>query len=149
MVEASRESIEVAGVERGALVRRAQERLVRIEDIRAASRLRRGGRTQRQIAEILHVTQPRVHRMLIAAEAIGDGVTPEEVILRATVDGADRGTLVQTLAGLTYTFTEYAPGVMDGSRPGTWLQVEVAAASGLLTEDEFDRVRAVVQPPAP
>lgn len=88
--------------------------------------------------------------MLVAAEQIGDSVTPEEVILRANMDGTDRDELVKMLAEMTYSFTEYAPGVLnDGSNPGTWNQVLGATLDGTLSDEEFARVSQAVRPPNP
>lgn len=150
MATVRREDNDVAQVERDAIVRRAQERLTRIDDRRAAYRLHQDGRTQREIATILHTTQPRVHRMLIAAEENDDTLTPEEVIVRATVDRTSRDELVNALANMPYSFTEYAPGVLDdGSKPGTWTQVSVANMNGMLSDEEYERVCDAVQPPSP
>lgn len=140
---------DTAAVEKAALIRRARQRLDRIEDMRAAHRLQQAGKTQRQIAEILHTTQPRIHRMLKAAEsADSERQTPEEVILHAAVDGTGRDTLVAALSDIAYTFTEYAPAGLDGSVPGTWNQVLVALGNGMITEEEYDRVAAAVKPTA-
>lgn len=137
-------------IERDARIRRAQQRLNNIDDRHAAYHLRAQGLPQHQIAAILHTTEPRVRRMLIAADANDDAVTPEETILRATVTGGDRGDLVNTLSTMTYTFAEYAPDVLDdGSDPGTWTQVAVANLNGLLSDEEFERVCEIVRPPQP
>lgn len=58
-----------------AQIRRAQERLLRIEDMRAASQLKQSGMTQREIADVLRTTQPRVGRLLRGASALGDAPT--------------------------------------------------------------------------
>lgn len=139
---------DVATIERDALRRRAQERLVRFDDMRAASRLRQLGKSQREIAEALQTTQPRVHRMLKAVDMRG-GTEPtaEELILRATVDQTDRAEMVEQLTNLICTFTEYAPEPFEGSAPGTWTDVEVALMSGLLSQGEYDRVRDAVHTP--
>lgn len=71
-----------------AQVRRAHERLLRLDDMRAACQLKRSGMNQREIADVLSTTQPRVGRLLRGASALGDAPSPEEIILRATVDGA-------------------------------------------------------------
>lgn len=117
-----------------AVVRRAQERLLLLGEIRDADRLRRSGRSQREIAAILRTTQPRVGRLLRGARALGKAPTPEEVILRATVDKTARGALVKRLCALSYTATEM------------WKQVEEAHSDGLLRDEEYEKVRARVQP---
>lgn len=138
--------VDVAQIEREALVRRAQERLSRLEDIRAAHRLSEAGQSQRQIAEALHTTQPRVHRMLRVAYAY-EVHSPEEIILRATVNRVDRRKLVRELSQCDYSFRRHAPEPFEGAQPGTWDQVTAALFSGMLSKDEFEQVRAAVKPP--
>lgn len=64
--------------------------------------------------------------------------TPEELILRAYVEGSDRGELVAALSAYPFTFPEY---VDDGRRTGTWDQVTVAFYQRYLTADELGAVR--------
>lgn len=137
----------VEAIAHEAQVRRALERLLRIDDMRAASQLKRSGMNQREIADVLSTTQPRVGRLLRGASALGDAPSPEEIILRATVDGAPRGKLVKQLRGLDYTFTQFAPYPHEGSVPGTWTQVSTAHQLGLLSDEEYESVSSAVQPP--
>ncbi|WP_210687465.1 hypothetical protein [Mycolicibacterium sp. GESEQ-9] len=130
-----------------AQIRRARARLDRIEEMRAAEELRKLGKSQREIAELLIVTQPRVGRLLRGAETLGDAPTPEELILRATVEGAPRDLLVRELRAYPYTFTEYAPAPHEGSVPGTWSQVNTAHKLGLLSVEEYENIRVAVRPP--
>jgi hypothetical protein len=132
-----------------ARIRQAQERLRLIDEMRDANRLRQARKTQREIADILLTTQPRVHRMLRGARALGDADTPEEVILRATVDDIPRDVLVKQLSTFEYTFTKFAPYPHEGSVPGTWTQVGAAHLLGLLSDEEYESVSAAVKPPAP
>jgi DNA-binding CsgD family transcriptional regulator len=129
-----------------AQIRRAQERLLVIGEMRDADRLRQSGKSQREIAEILRTTQPRVGRLLRAAHALGATPTPEEVILRAVVEDTARDVLVNQLCALDYTATEFAPYPHDGSAPGTWAQVSAAHLRGLLSDEEYESVRSAVQP---
>jgi DNA-binding MarR family transcriptional regulator len=139
---------DIEAIHQAALTRRAQERLRHIDEMRDAFKLLADGCTQREVAEILDTTQPRVHRMLRALEARGTiERTPEEIILRARVGELGREELVEDLRRLTYTFAKVAPKGSDGVISGTWDQVRQAARSGLLTKDEFERVRDEVKPP--
>lgn len=138
----------VEAIAHKAQVRQAQERLLLIDEMRDAHRLKQEGKTQRQIAEILRTTQPRVHRMLRGARALGDAETPEEIILRATVDETSREVLVERLSTFDYTFTEFAPSPHEGSVPGTWTQVGAAHLLGLLSDEEYEDVRSAVRAPA-
>ena len=144
---------EIEVIKHDALARRAGERLARIDDMKAASRLARAGRSQREIAEILHTTQPRVHRLLRAAQgrdayATDDDLTPEELILRAFADGWERETLIKKLSELAYQPREYAPEQFEGATPSGWHQVKDALQWGLLSQAEFEQVRAAVRRPA-
>ncbi len=129
-----------------AQIRQVRDRLNTIEEMRDAQQLKLAGKSQREIADILRTTQPRVHRMLRGARTLGDEQTPEELILRATLNKTAREALVKELSGLHYTFTTYAPSPHEGSVPGTWTQVGAAHLLGLLTDEEYDTVCAAVQP---
>lgn len=132
-----------------AQIRQAQERLNLLEEMRDADRLQLAGKSQREIAEILNTTQPRVGRILRGARALGQAETPEEIILRATVAASPRAELIDRLSGLHYTYTEFAPAPHEGSVPGTWTQVGAAHLLGLLNDEEYESVCAAVQPPTP
>lgn len=116
-----------------AIIRRAQERLLLLGEMRDAHRLKQSGKSQRQIAEILRTTQPRVGRLLRGADELGKAPTPEEVILRATVDRTSRSALVKRLCALDYA-------------SDSWNQVHAAHLRGLLTDEEHEKVRARVLP---
>lgn len=130
-----------------AQIRRARERLDQIGEMRAADELYKLGKSQREIADLLITTQPRVDRLLRGAHALGDAPTPEERILRATVEDSPRDLLVRELRAYDYTFTEYAPSPHEGSVPGSWSQVSMAHRLRLLSDEEYENVRAAVRPP--
>lgn len=136
-----------SGARDGEMRRRAQERLRRVEEIRTAGRLFEAGFTMRHIADTLHCPVPRAQRMVHAAGSYGSEPSPEEIILRAAVDDTDRNKLIRTLSECRFTFRAYAPAPFEGAQGGTWDQVRTAHAGGLLTTEEFQRVRAAVQPP--
>lgn len=133
-----------------AVVRRAQERLLLLGEIRDADRLNHSGKTQREIASILRTSQPRVGRLLREARHLGDDPTAEEIILRATVDGTPRSRLVERLCALRYTHRAHeAPRGRHSSiaAQGNWGQVTAAHRCGLLDDEEYERIRSVVDPP--
>lgn len=132
-----------------AQVRRAHERLNQIDEMREANELNKLGKSQREIAELLLTTQPRVGRLLRGARVLGDAPTPEELILRATVEETPRDVLIEQLSAYEYTFTEYAPYPHEGAVPGTWAQVSVAHQLRLLSDEEYENVRSAVRPPTP
>jgi DNA-binding CsgD family transcriptional regulator len=139
----------VEHIARQAHIRRVQERLLHIDEMRDADRLSQSGKSQREIADILGTTQPRVGRLLRGARALGVGPSPEEIILRATIEKTPREALVRQLSALDYTFTEFAPFPHEGSIPGTWTQVSAAHLLGLLSDEEYESVSSAVKPPAP
>lgn len=142
--------VDVPAIEKAATVRRARERLDRIEEMRDAQKLAQAGKPQRDIADLLRTTQPRVHRMLKATEGRpADEATPEEVILRATVDAVDREGLVERLSTRSYTFRAHAPEPFEGATSGSWDDVKHAYMTGLLSQEEYERVRDAVKPPQP
>lgn len=131
-----------------AVVRRAQERLLLLGEMRDADRLNQSGKSQREIASILRTSQPRVGRLLRGAQELGVDPTAEEIILRATVDGTPRSRLVERLCSLRYTFNEARLGPPGSSGSGNWGQVTAARLCGLLDDDEYEQVRSFVAPPA-
>ncbi len=143
-------------IARRALMRTAQERLNRIEEIRDVAILADKGLSQRAIAERLGTTQPRIHRILrlldLRADTNALEETPEEIVLNAFVacDHAGdttslRVTMIERLKKFTYTFGEGAPDGSDGYLPGTWDQLTAAYAEGLLSKGEYDEVRSAVR----
>ncbi|XAZ31927.1 hypothetical protein AAHB34_03085 [Paenarthrobacter ureafaciens] len=102
---------------------------------------------QRDIAEVLVTSQAKVHRMLKAIERRPDILSsdqPEELILRAFAYDTPRRDLIEKLKSISYTDGEEAPYPDEGRIPGTWDQVVGAHAQELLTESEFNEVRAAV-----
>jgi predicted XRE-type DNA-binding protein len=142
-----RSATTVENIAHQAKIRQAQERLHRFDEMRNADELQQSGKTQREIADILGTTQPRVGRLLRGARALGDAQTPEELILRATIKRTSRKELVEQLSELDYTFTEFAPYPHEGSVPGTWTQVSTAHLLGLLNDEEYESVSSAVKPP--
>jgi len=132
-----------------ALIRQSRARLHAIEEMRDAKQLSLAGKSQREIAEVLNTTQSRVHRILRGAKALGKSATPEELILRAIVDGTARELLVKDLSTMHYTFATYAPYPHHGSIPGTWNQVGAAHVLGFLSDEEYEEICAAVRPPVP
>lgn len=127
-----------------AVVRRAQQRLLLLGEMRDAAGLNKSGKTQREIASILRTSQPRIGRLLREAQHLSDDPTAEEIILRATVDGTPRSRLVKRLCSLPYTFHDAPPGRHSSAPTGNWAQVTAAHQCGLLDDAEYERIRSVV-----
>ena len=135
-------------VQQRALRRRAVEQLNRLAEMRDAVELADSGKGQREIAEALMTTQPRVHRLLKAAQISEvESVSAEEMIWLSAVGQMDRDTLVDALKSLNYTFRRHAPEPFDGAVSGSWDQVRAAALNGFLSRSEYEDVRDAVQPP--
>lgn len=129
----------------------ARDRLNRLREIRLVARQCANAMSQREIADALGITQPRVMRILKAIELRGLSLddaalqTPEEIILEATVNYSDRSEMVERLKEFTYTLGESAPYAHDGYVPGSWDQVLLARAQGYLSEAEFEEICAAVR----
>lgn len=125
-------------------VARAVERLALIEQQRTACALAAQGMATSEIAERMATSEARVR--LMVATGRGAEEEPEEIILRAAVEGADRTALVERLSAITYTARRYAPDPFDGAVSGTWDQVRQAWHEGLLSDNEYEQVAAVARP---
>ncbi|WP_144661402.1 hypothetical protein [Paenarthrobacter nicotinovorans] len=138
---------DLAALHRGALQRQARQRVDLLDELRAVHNASSRGMNQREIAEVLVTSQAKVHRMLKAIERRPDVLSagaPEEIILRAFAYDTPRLELLERLKSLSYTDGEDAPYPHEGRIPGTWDQVVGAFAQDLLTEREFNEVRAAV-----
>lgn len=129
-----------------ALQRRARQRLDDLADMRAVLQAKASGKSQREIAEIVATSQPRVHRLLRAAEQREDvhEKLPEELILEAFVEETPRDELLDKLKNFPYTFATDAPHPHEGRIPGTWDQVVSGYVQELLTKDEFVEVSEAI-----
>ncbi|WOH18018.1 hypothetical protein IRJ34_16940 [Paenarthrobacter sp. GOM3] len=136
----------LAAMHHEALQRQARQRVDLLDELRAVQNVANRNFNQRDIAEILVTSQAKVHRLLKAIERRGGDLSPdpEEVILRAFAYDTSRHKLVADLKAFAYTFGEDAPYPHEGRMPGTWDQVVVAVAHGLLSETEFQEVRAAI-----
>jgi hypothetical protein len=128
------------------LRRQARQRLARFDELRAATDFLHRGLTQRDVADLLSISEAQARRLLTAAARHGPILQPEpeEIILRAFAYGTDRTELIQTLKTFPYTFGEDAPDSREGRLPGTWDQVIAARAQGLLSRDEFAQISAAL-----
>ncbi|MCF3138209.1 MULTISPECIES: hypothetical protein [Micrococcaceae] len=136
----------LAAMHHEALQRQARQRVDLLDELRAVRNVANRNFNQRDIAEILVTSQAKVHRLLKAIERRGGDLSPdpEEVILRAFAYDTSRDKLVADLKAFAYSFGEDAPYPNEGRVPGTWDQVVVAVAQGLLSETEFQEVRAAI-----
>jgi hypothetical protein len=133
-------------IHREALQRQARQRLDILDEMRAAAQAQARGLSQRDIADVLVTSQPKVHRLLKAIERRNGNLNPdpEEIILRAFVYDTPRQQLVDTLKRFPYTFGEDAPYPHEGRILGTWDQVVAAALQDLLSDEEFAEIRSAI-----
>ena len=136
----------LAALHRQALQRQARQRVDLLDELRAVQNAAHRDLTQREIAEILATSQAKVYRMLKAIQRRNDNLEldPEEIILRAFAYDTPREKLVSDLKAFSYTFGEDAPYPHEGRLPGTWDQVVAGLAKDLLTDAEFNEVRAAI-----
>lgn len=120
---------EIGGSERA---RVARQSLQRIDERRAVYRAQREGLDTHATAARLGTTPEHVEQLINDIELLGDpdSPTPEELIMRAHLDGTSRQELLQALRGLSHRH-----------RPSAWTQITTALAYGFLTEDEVDTLR--------
>ena len=81
---------------------------------------------------------------MLSATDLLDRESPEQVILRAAVDGSDRNALVVRLGEFTYTFRKHAPEPFEGATSGTWDDIKHASVTGLLSPAEARAVARAV-----
>ncbi|MBP2216040.1 hypothetical protein [Arthrobacter sp. CAN_C5] len=137
---------ELRSLHRGALQRRARQRVDLFDDMRAVKIARGHGLAQREIADLLVTSQDIVHRLLKAVERRGGDLTPDpaELIMRAFAYDSPRGALLNQLKAYPYDFGKNAPSPYEGRLPGTWDQIVVAFAQEMLSREEFDELKNAV-----
>ncbi|MHA7295187.1 hypothetical protein [Arthrobacter sp. HLT1-21] len=83
---------ELRSLHRGALQRRARQRIDLFDEMRAVKIPKGHGLVQREIADLLVISQDKVHRLLKAVERRGDDLTPDpaELILQVFVYDSPR-----------------------------------------------------------
>lgn len=117
--------------------------------LRAVAAAAEKGRTQREIAAKLNVTQAAVYKMLVKARHTRDLFveTPREIALRYAAGEITRQQLLTKLADYPWTVTH----VLDPDNPlpeqivpGGWGQLELVVLDGFITDEDYDAVVARV-----
>lgn len=105
------------------------------------------GRSQREIAARLGVSQAAVNKMLVRARHIRDLDirTPREIALSYAAGEITRPEMIDALAAFPHTGTH----VLDPDNPlpeqvvpGTWGELELALVDGLISDEDLDAVTA-------
>lgn len=125
----------------------AKENLVEIERIRAVAAASQSGMSQREIADLLDTSQPDIHRVLRRVNS-GSGipeVSPNEVVMRATVGEISRKAMLDALRNMDYSIGQSDPTGGDGYLAGTWDQVKRLVGKHFVTESEYERLRLALR----
>ena len=121
----------------------------RLDELRLVRKLA-AQMSQSEIARLLAISQPAVHKALKAAERVPEvaegfsGASPYEIAERYAVGQIDRARVVDELARWPYAGTPKTDGVdwLVEDAPGTFEEVGRALDDGLLDEDTYDAVLA-------
>lgn len=126
---------------------KAAAELAQHRKLRAVFEAAEQGRTQREIAAILGVSQAAVNKMLVKAKHTRNltTLTPREIALQYAAGEITREDLLETLTRFPHTQTR----VLDPDNPlpeqivpGTWGEPEMAALDGLISDEDLDIITA-------
>lgn len=132
-----------AAAERGTELRLsyARARLAEIERMRQVYLASLAGMPQREIAQLVHLSQPSVHRLILRARALGaEHESLEEIVLRRFVEGGSSEEMVERLIGFEHwvpRVIDPVDGVLDGD---SQQELEELLDDGFISEEEIDRV---------
>jgi hypothetical protein len=127
------------------LVANAAAELAELRRLRAVAEAADAGRTQRDIAARLDISQPAVYKMLVRARHTRGlrEQTPWEIVLRYAAGEITRAAALDALAGWPWRPDR----VLDPDEPepeqfvaGDWHELDRAVRSGYLTDDDYDAV---------
>lgn len=135
-----------SGYEQRGAIRLLVRQLLDLQQLRDIAELHHDGTSQHDIEQMLGISSRDAERG-IALAAHTQAESPTEVIVQAYLLGTSRGGLVDQLSRWPFAFPEVVSG--DGVTEATWQEVVVAAARGLLSPAEYQRVCDAVQPPPP
>ncbi len=135
---------------RGRRVRQLRSRrdLIELDIRREVKQLRRDGLSEREIAALVKVSQPTIHKMLEVADRDLDplegfkGATPLEICQRYDAGEFGRDELVDQLVRFPYA----KGGKTDGydwlvvDPPGTWSEISQAVDRGFIDDDIYEAV---------
>ncbi|MTG90842.1 hypothetical protein GJV82_18150 [Cellulosimicrobium sp. BIT-GX5] len=131
-----------------AVVRLRHRQVVdRLDELRLVRKLA-ASMSQTEIAKVLAISQPAVHKALKAAERVPDvaegfsGASPYEIAERYAAGQIDRPRVIDELARWPYARTPKTDGFdwLVKDAPGTFEEVGRALDDGLLDDDTYDAV---------
>lgn len=129
------------------LIANAAAELAELRRLRAVARAAEAGRTQRDIAATLDMSQPAIYKMLVRARHTRGlhEQTPWEIVLCYAAGETDRAAAIEALAAWPWTPDR----VLDPDNPepqefiaGDWHDLDRAVRFGYLTDDDYDAVLA-------
>ena len=115
------------------------------------------GIPQNMVAAALHVAQPTISKAFKSAQDLAEplegfaGATPLEICQRYAADLISRDVLIEQLSRFPYTEADQTDGY-DGllvDQPGSWSELELAEARGLIDSDVYEEVFAARYPDQP
>jgi hypothetical protein len=125
------------------LVANAAAELAELRRLRAVAAAAAQGRTQRDIAARLDISQSAVYKMLVRARHTPGlfELTPWEVVLRYAAGEISHDAMLEELRAWTWTRDRF----LDADSPepeqfvaGNWHDLDRAVRFGYLTDDDFD-----------
>lgn len=121
---------------------RAQKELTQLAELRLIHRATAIKASQDSIATLLGTSQPTVSRLIKRIEQAPWLLepSPREIINQRAVGQIDTETMLNTLVSYSYAPGSYDPTGGDGFLRGDWRQIEDALVSGLITDEEYERV---------
>ena len=125
----------------------AKRNLVEIERIRVVAAASQSGMRQREIADLLDTSQPDIHRVLRRVNSGSGipGVSPNEIVMRATVGEISRQEMLDTLRNMDYSVGQSDPTGGDGYLAGSWDQVKRLVGKHFVTESEYESLRLTLR----
>lgn len=119
----------------------ARSRLAELEQMRHVYLASLDGMSQREIARVVRLSQPSVHRLIARARALdAQHESIEEIVLRRFVEDRPPDELVERLIRFEHwvpRVVDPVDGVLDGDSQG---ELEGLLEDGFLSEEEIDQV---------
>ncbi|MGG7507457.1 hypothetical protein [Plantibacter sp. YIM 135249] len=110
------------------------------------------GMSQREIAKLVELSQPEVHRRLKRRELTEAEPSPREIILRRATGILSTEAMMEALTHMALTSQPPKPEArFDGSATSTGTAKELASSfqEGLLSKDEYEALRKSITPTRP
>lgn len=129
-------------IREAAKVIRARKELNDLAEMRLIHWARRAKTTQDDMAALLGTSQPTISRITAHIQKTPSVLKrgPLEIINQRVVGEIDTSVMMDALISCSYGQVGYDPTGGDGFIRGDWRQMENALTSGLITDEEYERV---------